>query len=129
VGYVLEEVLGGEVDPDQLALLVAARAQASLAAAEGNGEAAATLFTIQTGKALFQDSTVQEPEDRLLHHLPEEAEGRLEAFFVDLLESLEVMGQSSVEYRELRPTTAVDPGWAYIDHHPRQTQNSPATYR
>jgi hypothetical protein len=119
--YFLEKLLGGEVDPDQLALLMAARAQAPLPATEGDSEAAATLSAIQTGEALFQDSTIQEPEDRLLHDLPQEAKGRLEAFFIDLLESLEVMSQCSVEHRELWPTTAVDLGWAYIDHHPRQT--------
>ena len=108
MGYVLEEILGGEVDPDQLALLMAARAKAPLAAAEGHREAAATLSAIQTCEALFQDSTIQELEDRLLHHASKEAEGRLEAFFVDLLETVEVMHQGTVENRALGPTTTVD---------------------
>jgi hypothetical protein len=34
----------------------------NLAAAEGDGEAAATFSAKQTGKALFQDSAIQEPE-------------------------------------------------------------------
>jgi len=65
---------------------------------ERHGDATAALPAIQAGEASFVDATVQEPEDRFAHDLSQEAEGRLEALFIDLLEPLEVMRQSSVEH-------------------------------
>ena len=41
-------------------------------------------------------------------------------FFVLLLEFSKLMRQSSVEYRELRATTAVNRSWTCNGHHPRE---------
>ena len=52
VGHLLQELLGGEVGPDELALLVATRTQTPLAAAKRHGDAAAALSAIQAGETV-----------------------------------------------------------------------------
>jgi len=87
---VLEQLLLGPIGPHQLALLVAARAQAPELAGEGDQELVAALRAAHPGDPQVEDAAVEIAVDRRLDAAAQVAVGGEKALLVATHEVLEV---------------------------------------
>ncbi|HEX9641661.1 MAG TPA: hypothetical protein VGB13_10145 [Candidatus Krumholzibacteria bacterium] len=88
------EELAGPLDPEQLALLVAGRAEAAQLAGEGNQDVVPALDAVGPRRAVGEDAAVEEAVDRGRDRPAQNAVRRLEALLVHSEEALELVASA-----------------------------------
>ena len=103
-------VTSAPVRSEKLALLMAAGAEASELAGEGDQELMATLRAAHPGDAVAENAAVEVAVDHWLNAAPKVAVGALKSLLVDQKEALEAVGESPIEDRALGMARAIDSG-------------------
>ena len=106
----LREKLAGPRDPEQLALLVAGRAEAAQLAGEGDQDVVPALGAVRSRRAVGEDAAIEVAVDRGRDRAAQVAVRGLEALLLDAEKALELVGKRPVWQRALRPARAVEPG-------------------